>query len=325
MTSRIAATAALLSASALVLAGCSGSSGGSGGSSDGEYSPSGTVKMVVAMAAGGGSDRAMRVMSQAINEGAEGYSTVVENREGGGGAVGWSYFYGLAGQPQHLVKAETAIHTLPMQEGVDVPWTYADFTPIALFAEDSRMVVAPADSDLDTCSDLVDSTGLSVGVSGTFGADGMVLHHLDEAGLDADRVPFGSTGEVITGILGGQIDAAPASAAAVKPYVESGDLKALCTLTEERYADDEVLADVPTAIEEGIDATVVIWRGILAAPDISDEAQQFWIDEVKRAVETDEYKDYITTDLLIEKQLYGDEFATYLDEYDAEIQEYFAE
>lgn len=320
-------TMSALSAAALILAGCSSSPGvGEQAASDEEYRASGTIKMVVAMAAGGGSDRAMRMVSQAINENAEGFTTVVENREGGGGAVGWSYFYGLAGQPQHLVKAETAINTLPLQEGVDLPWTYEDFTPIALFAEDSRMVVAPAASPFENCSDLVDAKQkrLAVGTSGTYGADGMVLHYLDRAGLEANRVPYGSTGEVITALLGGQIAAAPASAAAARSYVEAGELKALCTFTQERYEGDEVLGDVPTALEEGIDATVILWRGVLAPPAISESARRFWIDQVKAAVETDIYADYIESDLLIEKQLYGDEFADYLEEYDADIQELFA-
>src|SRR5690625_1510596 len=109
---------AAMATGALLLAGCT--QGGQGQGEDieenGEYHPSGTVKMVVAMAPGGGSDRAMRVMSEAVNENAEGYNTVVENREGGGGAVGWSYFYGLDGEPGNLVKAESAINTLPLQE-----------------------------------------------------------------------------------------------------------------------------------------------------------------------------------------------------------------
>lgn len=309
---------------ALALGACGNGGGGGSSAADDEYSPSGTIRMVVAMAAGGGSDRAMRVMSSAINENADGYNTVVENREGGGGAVGWSYVHGLAGEPNHLVKAETAIHTLPLQEGVDVNWTYADFTPIAMFAEDSRMVVAPADSPYNTCSDLVETSDeLSAGVSGTFGADGMVLHHLTEAGVDADEVPFGSTGEVVTALLGGQIDFAGASAAAVKQYIEAGDMKGLCTFSEERYADDEVLGDVETAAEQGIDGTVVLWRGILAPPEISDAARDFWVSEIQNAVETDTYHEYIETDLLIEKQLYGEEFEEYLAEYDAQIQEYF--
>lgn len=310
------------SAAALLLTACG--DGGSG--DDGEFSASGTVRITVAMAAGGGSDRAARVLSEAINEEAEGYNTVVENREGSGGAVGWSHFHGLAGDANNLVKAETAIHTLPLQEGVDVSWTYADFTPIALFAEDSRMVVAPADSPFETCAEVIEASSegdVSSGVSGTYGADGMVLHHLEEAGLEANTVPFGSTGEVITGLLGDQIDFAPASAAAVLPYIESEDLKALCTFSQERYSDNELLADVETAEEQGIDGVVTLWRGFLAPPEITDAEQEFWIGEIQRAVETDAYAEYIEEDLLIEEHLYGDEFADYLDEYDAEIQEYF--
>ncbi|WP_430593490.1 tripartite tricarboxylate transporter substrate binding protein [Humidisolicoccus flavus] len=319
-------TIALAAVGTLLLAGCSANGGNGGGSDSDEYSASGTIRMVVAMAAGGGSDRAGRVMSSAVNEGAQGYSTVVENREGGGGAVGWSYFSALSGQPGHLLVAETALHTLPRQDGVDVPFTYEDFTPIALFAEDSRMVVAPVDFPFDTCAEVIEasaSNDFSAGVSGTFGADGMVLTELENAGLDADRVPFGSTGEVVTGLLGGQIDFAPASAAAVKPYIESGDFKGLCTMTEDRYADDEVLADVGTAVEQGIDAVVVLWRGVLAPADISDAAEAFWIEEMQKALQTEGYKDYIETDLLIENQLFGDDFAAYLDEYDTVIEGYF--
>src|SRR5690625_7216499 len=64
---------AAMATGALLLAGCT--QGGQGQGEDieenGEYHPSGTVKMVVAMAPGGGSDRAMRVMSEAVNENAE--------------------------------------------------------------------------------------------------------------------------------------------------------------------------------------------------------------------------------------------------------------
>lgn len=313
-----------VASAALVLSSCGNGDGGS--SEEDEYSASGTVRMVVAMAAGGGSDRATRVMSEAINEEAEGYNTVVENREGSGGAVGWSYFHNLAGEPNHLVKAETAIHTLPLQDGVDVAWTYEDFTPIGMFAEDSRMLVAPADSDFETCADVIEaseSDTVSSGVSGTYGADGMVLHHLENAGLNANTVPFGSTGEVVTGLLGGQIDIAPVSAAAAIPYFEADELKPLCTFSEERYEGD--LADVETAEEQGIDGTVLLWRGLLAPPEISEAARDFWVEEMQRAVETDAYAAYIEDDYLIDAQLYGDDFAEYLDDYDAQIQEYFGE
>jgi putative tricarboxylic transport membrane protein len=127
--------ATLTTCAALLLGGCSGGEGNT--TASGGHTARGTIKIVVAMAAGGGSDRAGRIVSQAVNETASGFSTVVENREGGGGAVGWTYFAGLRGRPDNLLVAETALHTLPRQDGVDVPFTYQDFTPLALFAEDS--------------------------------------------------------------------------------------------------------------------------------------------------------------------------------------------
>lgn len=316
--------AAITITSGLVLTGCSAA--GAESVSE-EYAATGVNRIVVAMAAGGGSDRSGRIISQILNENEDGYSTVVENREGGGGAVGWSYFSALTGQPDNLLVAETALHTLPLQDGVDVPFTYKDFTPIALFAEDSRMVVAPISSPYDTCSDLIDagaSAGLLSGISGTFGPDGMVLSSMEDAGLVADRVPYGSTGEVVTGLLGGQIDFAPASAAAVKPYIESGDFKGLCTFSTERYESDPLLADIATAQEQGIDATVVLWRGVLAPAGITDAERDFWVDQLKEAFANPAYAAYLESDLLIPKQIFGDEFATYLDAYDAEIQTYFA-
>lgn len=323
MKSRVITAGSLALAGTLLLAGCS--AGGPSGSTA-DFAPKGTLKIVVAMAAGGGSDRSARVISQAINEGAEGFSTVVDNREGGGGAIGWSYFHSLKGKPENLLVAETAMHTLPRQDGVDVPFTYKDFTPIALFAEDSRMLVAPKNSPYNTCSDVIEASKakpILSGMSGTFGADGMVLGELAEEGLNYEAVPFGSTGEVVTGLLGGQIEVAPASAAAVKPYIESGDFKGLCTFSEARYADDPILKDVATANEQGIDATVVLWRGVLAPGGITDQARDFWVDEFTAALETDAYKEYLKKDLLIGKTLFGDEFAAYLDEYDAMIEGIF--
>lgn len=312
-------------ATALLVTSCSEGASGD----EGEFNASGTVRITVAMAPGGGSDRGARVMAEAFNENAEGYNAIVENREGSGGAIGWSYVYNQGDDANQLAKAETAINTVPLQEGVEVPWAYTDFTPIAMFAEDSRMVVASADAEYDTCADVIDASQnaqVAAGIAGTYGPDGLTLSLMEEAGLDVSIVPFGSTGEAVTGLLGDQVDITPVSAAAVIPYIESGDFKALCTFSEERYSDHEVLADVETAQEQGIENGVMtMWRGFLGPPDISEAAQEFWIEEVQKAVETETYAEYIEQDILIPTQLYGDEFAEYLDEYDAQVRESLGE
>jgi putative tricarboxylic transport membrane protein len=288
-----------------------------------DWKPRGSVSALVAFAPGGGSDRSARVMAQALNELDAGFDVNVENKEGGSGAVGWSTFLSERGNGNALLVAETAINTLPLV--YDVPFDYRSFTPLVMFAEDSRIVVAPRDTPYRSCADVVEASKTQrvvSGSSGRTGADSLVIHELTEAGASIDVVPYGSTGEVLTALLGGQIAVAPASAASAKPYLESGDFTALCTLTEQRY-DDPVLGSVPTAREQGLDATVTIWRGVLGAGEIADVQRDYWIDRIHEAMTSESYRSYLAKDLLIPADLSGAEFAAFLDEYDRDMQEIF--
>lgn len=288
-----------------------------------DWTPRGSVSALVAFAPGGGSDRSARVMAQGLNELEAGYDVNVENKEGGSGAVGWATFMAEEGNGNSLLVAETALNTLPIV--YDVPFSYRDFTPLVMFAKDSRMVVADKDAPYDTCEELVEVSGkksVKTGSSGKTGADALVVSEFEKNGGKFSVVPYGSTGEVLTGLLGGQIDVAPASAASAKPYLESGDFKALCTLTAERY-DDPVLGDVPTAKEQGLDAQVTIWRGVLAPGGIDKVQRDYWIKSIRTSMKSKTYRDYIKTDLLLPADVSGKDFETYLDGYDQEMHEVF--
>jgi putative tricarboxylic transport membrane protein len=286
-----------------------------------DWTPRGSVSALVAFAPGGGSDRSARVIAQGLNELDAGFDVNVENKEGGSGAVGWATFMAEKGNGNALLVAESALNTLPIV--YDVPFTYRDFTPLVMFAKDSRMVVAGKDSPFDTCKDLVDASSkkaVKTGSSGKTGADSLVVAAFEKNGGKFSVVPYGSTGEVLTGLLGGRIDVAPASAAAAKPYLESGDFKALCTLTDKRY-DDPLLGRVPTAKEQGLDAKVTIWRGVLAPDGIDDVQRDYWIKAIRKAMRADTYQDYIRGDLLIPADVAGDDFETFLHGYDKQMRE----
>lgn len=288
-----------------------------------DWAPRGSVSALVAFAPGGGSDRSARVVAESLNDLDAGFDVNVENREGGSGAVGWATFMSEQGNGNALLIAETALNTLPLL--YDVPFTYRDFTPLTMFAQDSRMVVAAQDAPYDTCEELVEAGArdpVTIGSSGRTGADSLVNAEFEKNGGQFSVVPYGSTGEVLTALMGDQIEVAPASAASAKPYVESGDFKALCTLTAERY-DDPVLGDVPTAREQGLDAEVTVWRGVLAPDGIAEVQRDYWISAVREAMDSETYRDYIEDDLLIPADLEGEEFEEYLHEYDEEMQEVF--
>jgi putative tricarboxylic transport membrane protein len=307
--SAVLATTSVL---ALSLAACGG--GASGDSGSGDFTPRGDVTMIVPFGAGGGSDRAGRATATMIEAAAKDASVNVENREGGSGAVGYSTFLAKKGDAQTLLATETALLALPLSG--EVEFDYTDFTPIMKLGEDYTLMIVPADSPYDTCSDVVDAAKdkrVTAGISGITGLDNIVFTLTEQAkDVKFDRVPFESGGELTAALLGGQIDIASLNPGEIVGQLKSGDVKALCAYSEERYSDYEELADIPTAKEQGIDVAFAQFRGVLAPGGISDAAKDYWVSTLEKAVKTDEYKSYIKDNYLQANTAAGDDFTEYL-------------
>lgn len=320
MKSRITTTAIGVAAIA-ALAGCSGTGGAPAGSegAEGAFEPS-DVRMIVPFSAGGGSDASGRAIASGL-EAVTGATITVENREGGSGAVGYSHFLAQEGDANYLLAAETALLALPLT--TDVNFTYESFTPIMKLGDDFTLVVVPADSPFQTCTDVVDAArGGSVvaAVSGAVSLDEVVFTLIEQdQEVEFERVPFEGGSEVIAGLLGGTVEVGSLNPSEVLGQLESGDLRALCSLSEERY-EYEALADIPTAIEQGIDVAFAQYRGFIAPGGISDEARQYWIDAAMEFADSEEYTAYIEENLMQANAIYGDEFANYLAQNSADLE-----
>lgn len=313
MKSTIRTTLAAVAACGL-LAACGGANG-DGSSSGGSFTPRGDVTMLVPFAAGGGSDLAGRALAHALEVANDDLNVNVENRDGGSGAVGYSYFLGQQGNAQTLLATETALLALPITE--DVEFTYEDFTPIMKVADDYTLMVTRADAPYDTCQDVVDaakSERVIAGISGATGLDNVVLTLTEqEKGVEFDRVSFESGGELVTALLGEQIDIASLNPGEVIGHLESGDIKALCAFADKPY-DYPELKDIQTASQQGIDVAVAQFRGVIAPGGISDEARDYWIKQMDAVLETDEYKTYIEQNFLQPNTAAGDDFTAYLEQ-----------
>lgn len=310
---------ALAAVGALALVGCGG---GGGGDAAGGWQPDGDVTMVVPFAAGGGSDRAGRALAAAIEAAAPDVGVSVENREGGSGAVGYSYFLGQNGNPEALLATETALLALPASG--DVEFTFEDFTPIMKIAEDFTLLVVPAAAPYRTCPDVVAaarSGRVVAGISGTTGLDNVVLSLTEnETGATFDRVAFESGGELIAALLGGQIDIASLNPGEVIGQLDSGDLRAVCAFAEQRYSYG-ALQDIPTAAEQGIPVSFAQFRGVLAPGGITPEQRTYWIETLQRALQTEEYRTYVEESYLQPISAPGDVFVQYLHENRALLEE----
>lgn len=310
---------ALVGAYMLGLAGC-GRGGQAGGG--GSWEPARDVVMIVPFEAGGGSDILGRAMAAGIEEVEKGVNITVENRPSTTGAVGYSYLLEQQGDPHFLLASETAGVALPIT--ADTPWTWEDFTPVAQIAEDATLLIVPQDSEFQSLQDVLDAANqrrLTVGVAGATGLDTIVFSLVGEQeGVEFERVVFESGGEIVTAMLGGDIDLASLNPGEVIGQIESGDLKALVAFAEKRYEGGQ-LADVPTAKEEGVDVAFTQYRGAFAAGGIQPEEKKYWADALVAWTDKESYKKYIEDNYLISVVRTGQEFENYLKEYEGTLRD----
>lgn len=273
----------------------------------GDY-PSEQLEWTIAFGPGGGNDIMSRTIVDILQKhDLYPHEIVVENRAGGSGAVGWGYLYSKAGSGYDISTTSGSFITTPLQ--ADTPWKPGDFTPIALLASDDLVLLVNGDSEIETFEQFIEKakeTPPTIGGIGTVNVDFIVPKILSQqAGFDFEYVSFNDAGEMNTALLSDALDAMMANPAEIMGLVESGDMRPLAFSGETA---PEEFGDVPTMAEAGYEINVSLPRGLILAPDAPEEAQQWWIETIKKVVETPEWDAYITNNQLTENLKYGDEF-----------------
>lgn len=292
---------AFATVSALVLAGCSGSEtsteAGSGNDCDTAPNyPKGPVEMVVPFAAGGGTDSVARNVAEQLGS-ALGTQVNVVNKTGGGGVVGHQAISQAAadGQTIGLVTAELGmLHHLGLTEV-----SPKSVTGIAQINEDPAGLTVAADSRFESATDIVDyakeNPGELVG-SGTAQAGiwhvaiaGMLL----EEGVDANAirwVPSEGAAPALQELVAGGIDISSASLAENRTMIDSGRVKAIGVMADERNPDFE---DVKTLKEQGIDYSLGTWRGISGPAGMPENVVAELECSLKNIVQSEEYTSFM--------------------------------
>ena len=279
-----------------------------GGVAAQEAYPSERLDWTIAFGPGGGNDIMARTIVDILGKYDLYPSDIsVENRAGGSGAVGWGHLYSQAGDPYAISTTSGSFITTPLQ--ADTPWAPSDFTPIALLASDDLVLLVNGDSEIDSLEEFVESAKENppvIGGIGTINVDFIVAKILsDQAGFDFEYVSFNDAGEMNTALLSDALDAMMANPAEILGLVESGDMKALAFSGE---TPPEALGDIPTLSAAGYDIGVSMPRGLIMAPDVPQEAQDWWIATMRKVVETPEWQAYIENNQLTPNIQYGEDF-----------------
>ena len=231
----------------------------------GQSYPVKPVRIIVASAAGGGSDFVARLVGHRLTE-VLGQQVIVENRAGGGSTIGYE-----AG-----VRAAPDGHTLTMITGSYAinPSLYpikfdplSDYTPVVPVARGPFVIVVHPSLPARTTRELIALAKarpgqITYGTSGT----GAIVHLTTElflymAGIKMTHVPYKGGGPAMTDLIAGQIQLVFATTQVGLTQVKAGRLRALAVTTPERIRAEP---GIPTVAESGVPGyQVTNWHGLI--------------------------------------------------------------
>lgn len=244
--------------------------------------PSKPVRLISGFAAGGSSDLIARAIAQSLSK-ELGQPVVVENRAGAAGKVGMDVVTNAApdGYTIGLLAGTSLNALLFLNEPLDIS---NRFEPVGRFTS-SRILLAvnPKVIDVKTLPELTaylkrnPGTALTSAGHGGLGHLGLELFAMEQ-GLKILHVPYRGNGPAMNDVLAGQVGGLITEANFALPYIESGKLRAIATVSTERIP---ALPKLPTALELGykslqIDSTF----GITTPP----RTPQAIVDRLRRAL-----------------------------------------
>lgn len=194
--------------------------------------PTKPIKVILPFAAGGGGDTVMRPIAQKLSE-ALGQQLVLENIAGAGGALGMRAAIRVPTDGHTFVmisNTHAIIETLQSNLGYG---TLKDFVPVTYMASLPLVLVVNPNLPFKTTQELLAFDKQNPGkLNYASSGSGTVYHLVTEqfkhlSGSQLTHVPYKSSAVARTDVISGQVDLMIDGVATMKPFIESGRVRAL--------------------------------------------------------------------------------------------------
>lgn len=281
------------------------------------------LTLVAPAAPGGGWDSTARQMQAALVKAGIVRNVQVTNVTGAGGTVGLAGLVNNGKGDGHQLMVMGLVMTGAVLTN-NSPVTLAQVTPIARLTGEYEMIVVPTNSPHKTMQDLVaalkkDPGAVSWGGGSAGGTDHILAGLVAKAaGVDPGKVNYiahSGGGEAMANILGGKVTAGVSGIGEFAAQIKAGRLRGLAVSSPKRI--DGV--DVPTLKETGLDVELSNWRGVVAAPGLSDAQKKELLGVVDRLAKSKEWKEVLEKQDWTDLYLAGDDYAKYLREQDTTV------
>ncbi len=281
--------------------------------------PARPLEIVAPAGAGGGWDTIARTVQRALEtEKLYSQPITVQNKVGGGGAVGLAYMFTKKSDDYELVVYSPPLIINTLNKTFEN--NYKELTPLAKLITDYQVILVKADSPYKTMGDLMAALKKDPGAVKFAGAsspgsmDHLAIAKLAKAaGIEPGKlsyVAFNDVGSGMTALLGGNVGFMSTGVGEAIPQVEAKTVRALGVSSAERRGG--VMKDVPTWKEAGFNVTYEVWRGIFGAPGMSADAKKWWGDSLKKMVGAKTWKDSLEKLQWVDAYADADSFSKFL-------------
>lgn len=274
------------------------------------------LKVMAPADPGGGWDQTSRAMQAALKETAG--RTEVYNVGGAGGTIGLSQFAQLDGQSHQLMTMGLIMVGAIAANNSAV--TLDEVTPLVRLTTDSQVIVVPADSEITSMGQLAEMMRAklpSISIAGgSAGGVEQILAALIAENLGGDPaqvnyIAHSGGGEAVATLLSGSAVAGISGVSEIMPQIEAGQMRPLAVSSAERV---ELLPEVPTLREGGIDVELTNWRGVVAPAGITEAQERALETLLMDMTRTPEWKASLEREGWGDVALSGPEFEEFLDD-----------
>jgi tripartite-type tricarboxylate transporter receptor subunit TctC len=223
------------------------------------------IRIIVPFAPGGSNDIVGRTMAQQLSTRLK-RSVIVENVPGAGGAIGSAMVARSEpdGNTLLLISSTFTMNASVMKLSYD---PVKSFTPVAMLGMGPSVIAVAANLPVNSIKELIDYSKKNPGKV-YFGSAGVASfqHFAIElfklrTGADLTVVHYKGGGPALLDLAAGHVQVSLGSLIQMQTFLRSGKIKLLGVAGSRRV---DLIADVPTLKENGVDVEVSNWWGLLA-------------------------------------------------------------
>ena len=256
--------------------------------------PTKPVMMVVPFPAGGGTDAFARPLAAQFAK-QTGKQLIIDNKGGAGGTVGASAASRLAPDGYGLFMGAVH-HTIAPSMYPKLDYDLEkDFVPLTLVASVPQVVVVnPRRVPVDNFKAFLELMKKNPGKYNYGSAGSGTSHHLagelfkQQTKTFITHIPYRGAGPAMQDLVSGNVDMVFDGLGSSAAQIKGGRIKGLMVSGGKR---NPAFPDIPCASEVGLpDYTVTTWYGLWAPKGTPPDLQARIVDEVRKAMQSDELK-----------------------------------